>query len=158
MHATAIPENDPQQAASQALENLEKELLEYKHALQNLLRNSPDNLPAHRVYLTYVGKVVEILKVRVQSQAQEPEKLLIDTLKIVVLTLMEHGETQAAELVGESLNDIGEKVKEQWLSSRGLNFPGDTAKFSSWSKPPSLPSPKPARRKKKIAGYGPKPT
>ena len=107
MHATAIPENDPQQAASQALENLEKELLEYKNALQNLLRNSPDNLPAHRVYLTYVGKVVEILKVRVQSQAQEPEKLLIDTLKIVVLTLMEHGETQAAELVGESLNDIG---------------------------------------------------
>jgi len=152
-----IPATDSQ-AAGQVLEKLEREMEEHKNALKNLIGDSPGNLAAHRVYLTYVGKLVEILKVRVLSQALEPEKLLIDTLKTVVLTLVENGETRAAELVGESLSDIGEKVKDQWLSSRGLSLPGDTVKFSNWSKPPFLPSPRPAGRKKKLAGGGPKPT
>jgi len=141
-----------------ALLTLEEEIIASKNALQALLKNSSDNLGAHRVSLAYLGKVIEIIKIRAETQAQDPDRLLIDTLKVVVMTLMELGETQAAEVLGESLPMIGEKVKNQWLHPRGPSFPEDTKKSSSSSKPPSGLSQKPARRKKKPAEGGPKPT
>ncbi|UCD11044.1 MAG: hypothetical protein JSU88_10295 [Nitrospinaceae bacterium] len=97
------------ETAGRALEILEKELLGQKSALKRQHKDCPDNLQAHRVYLTYVSKLVEILKIRVQSQALEPERLLIDTLKNVVSILMDNGETRAPELVGRSLHEIGKK-------------------------------------------------
>jgi len=143
--------------AAGALLKLEEEIIASKNALQALLESSPDNLAAHRVYLAYLGKVIEIIKRRGEAQAQDPDRLLIDTLKVVVMTLMELGETQAAEILGESLPAIGEKVKDQWLQPKGPSFPEDTKKSSSSSKPPSGLSQKPARRKKKPAEGGPKP-
>jgi len=143
--------------AAGALLKLEEEIIASKNALQALLESSPDNLAAHRVYLAYLGKVIEIIKIRGEAQAQDPDRLLIDTLKVVVMTLMELGETQAAEILGESLPAIGEKVKDQWLQPKGPSFPEDTKKSSSSSKPPSGLSQKPARRKKKPAEGGPKP-
>jgi hypothetical protein len=97
------------ETAGRALEILEKELLGQKSALKRQLKDCLDNLQAHRVYLTYVSKLVEILKIRVQSQALEPERLLIDTLKNVVSILMDNGETRAPVLVGRSLHEIGKK-------------------------------------------------
>lgn len=143
--------------AAGALLKLEEEIIASKNALQALLESSPDNLAAHRVYLAYLGKVIEIIKIRGEAQAQDPDRLLIDTLKVVVMTLMELGETQAAQILGESLPAIGEKVKDQWLQPKGPSFPEDTKKSSSSSKPPSGHSQKPARRKKKPAEGGPKP-
>jgi len=143
--------------AAGALLKLEEEIIASKNALQALLKRSPENLAAHRVYLAYLGKVIEIIKIRGEAQAQDPDRLLIDTLKVVVMTLMELGETQAAEILGESLPAIGEKVKDQWLQPKGPSFPEDTKKSSSSSKPPSGLSQKPARRKKKPAEGGPKP-
>lgn len=143
--------------AAGALLKLEEEIIASKNALQALLESSPDNLAAHRVYLAYLGKVIEIIKIRGEAQAQDPDRLLIDTLKVVVMTLMELGETQAAQILGESLPAIGEKVKDQWLQPKGPSFPEDTKKSSSSSKPPSGLSQKPARRKKKPAEGGPKP-
>lgn len=143
--------------AAGALLKLEEEIIASKNALRALLESSPDNLAAHRVYLAYLGKVIEIIKIRGEAQAQDPDRLLIDTLKVVVMTLMELGETQAAQILGESLPAIGEKVKDQWLQPKGPSFPEDTKKSSSSSKPPSGLSQKPARRKKKPAEGGPKP-
>lgn len=97
------------ETAGRALEILEKELLGQKSALKRQLKDCLDNLQAQRVYLTYVSKLVEILKIRVQSQALEPERLLIDTLKNVVSILMDNGETRAPVLVGRSLHEIGKK-------------------------------------------------
>lgn len=107
--------------AIETLENI-RHLLEEATTLKKMvhkkLQAKPANLAEHRLYCTYVRRILEIHKTMIQAQSIDHEALLIAALKCVVLTLIEKGETQAAEMVGHYLEDIGKKVRKKWLDCK----------------------------------------
>ena len=100
------------------IQKLLKEATTFKRIIQKNLKTDPDNLAEHRVHCTYIRRILEIHKTMIQAQSVDQELLLMVALKGVVLTLIEKGETQAAEVVGHYLEDIGEKVREKWQDSK----------------------------------------
>ena len=71
----------------------------------------------------------------IQAQLIDQESLLLTALKSVVLTLIEKGESEAAETVGNYLEEMGEKVRSQWLEP---NEPGGAIMKSGRSSKPLL--------------------
>lgn len=139
--------------ATDGIQKLLKETTKFKKIIQKQLQAEPDNLAGHRVHCAYVSRILEIHKTMIQAQSIDQESLLIAVLKCVVLTLIEKGETQVAEVVGHHLEDIGEKVREKWLDSKE---PGKAIMKSERSSNPRSP-PLAANRhgKNKNASNGP---
>jgi hypothetical protein len=96
------------------IEKLLKEVVSCKRIIKKKLKTDPDNLSAHRMYCAYIRSILEIQKTMIQAQLTDQESLLLVALKSVVKTLLEKGESEAAEIVGNNLEDIGEKVRTQW--------------------------------------------
>jgi len=107
-----------QKKSNDGIQKLLEETTTFKEIIQKNLQADPDNLAQHRMYCTYVRRVLEIHKTIFQAQSLDPETLLIATLKGVVHTLVEKGEAQAAEVVGHYLEAIGDKVREKWLDCK----------------------------------------
>jgi len=103
------------------IEKLLREVKTCKRIIRKKLKTDPDNLGAHRMYCAYVRGILEIQKTMIQAQLIDQESLLLTALKSVVLTLIEKGESEAAETVGNYLEEMGEKVRSQWLEP---NEPG----------------------------------
>jgi hypothetical protein len=106
-----------QKKSNDGIQKLLEEATTFKEIIQKNLQAEPDNLAEHRMYCTYVRRILEIHKAMFLAQS-DPETLLITTLKCAVLTLIEKGEGQAAEVVGQHLEAIGEKVREKWLDCK----------------------------------------
>lgn len=96
------------------LEKLLKEVVTCKRIIKNKLKTDPNNLSAHRMYCAYIRSILEIEKTMIQARSIDRESLLLAALKSVVETLIEKGESEAAEIVGNYLEDMGEKVRTQW--------------------------------------------
>lgn len=128
-----------------AVQQLLKEATKFKKIIAKKLKTESDNLAEHRVYCTYIRRIMEIHKTMIQAQSIDHELLLIAALKCVVLTLIEKGETRAAEVVGNYLEDIGENVRERW---RDCKEPGKAIMKSELSFNPRLPpleAPRPSK-------------
>lgn len=107
------------------LDELLSELEELKQIIGSLIHESPDDLKTHRVYCTYVGRVLDTIKIRSQIESMDPDWLLSEALKIVALFLAESGEIRAANLVGNHVEEIEEKVKQIWWqpeATKALNL------------------------------------
>ncbi len=100
--------------AQNDIEKLLKEVVACKRIVREKLKTDPDNLSAHRMYCAYVRGIIEIQKTIIQAQGTDRESLLLIALRSVVQTLIEKGESQAAEIVGNYLEEMGEKVRSQW--------------------------------------------
>ncbi|VAX28177.1 hypothetical protein MNBD_NITROSPINAE05-800 [hydrothermal vent metagenome] len=100
------------------IETLLEEVVDCKYIIREKLDTDPDNLSAHRMYCVYVGKILEIKKTIIQAQLTDQESLLLTALRSVVQTLIEKGEAKAAETVGSYLEEMGEKVRSQWLQPK----------------------------------------
>jgi hypothetical protein len=136
-----------------AIEKLFREVETCKRIIKKKLKNDPDNLSAHRMYCAYVRSILEIQKTMIQARLTDRESLLLAALKSVVQTLIEKGETQSAETVGNYLEDIGEKVRTQWQEPQG---PGRAImKLERSSKPRSPPSVTIRRGKNKTESNAP---
>lgn len=130
------------------LVELGEEINRAKEGILELIHTCPENLQAHRVYCSYVGKILDLHKTRAQTRVLEPERILVDTLKCVVLTLIEKSETDAAEVVGRFLEDIEVKVRERWQVIPETESTRISAESAPSSKPPSPPSESARPRKK----------
>ncbi len=104
------------------LSDLKDELADAKSAVLEIIKTSPDNLQAHRVYCAYVGKQLGLEKLMAEASAMDSASLLVGVLKCVILTLIEKEEAESARLVGQYLEEIGEKVKEKWPSFKELQL------------------------------------
>ncbi|MBC8287638.1 MAG: hypothetical protein H8E42_09235 [Nitrospinae bacterium] len=96
------------------LDELLSGLEELKEIVRNLIYEFPDDLKTHRVYCAYTGKILETIKTRAQVENMDPDWLLSEALKTVALFLAENGEIGAANLVGNHVEEIEEKVKQIW--------------------------------------------
>jgi hypothetical protein len=105
--------NDPGKTQND-IEKLLKEVVACKRIVRKKLKTDPDNLGAHRMYCAYVRGILEIQKTMIQSQSTDRESLLLTALRSVVQTLIEKGESEAAEIVGNYLEEMGDKVRSQW--------------------------------------------
>lgn len=95
-------------------DELLSELEELKEIVRNLIHDFPDDLKIHQVYCSYVGKILSTIKTRVQVEDIDPDWLLSEALKAVALFLAENEEIGAANLVGNHVEEIEEKVKQIW--------------------------------------------
>jgi hypothetical protein len=135
------------------IEKLLKEVVNCKRIIKKKLKTDPDNLSAHRMYCAYIRSILEIQKTMIQARLIDQESLLLAALKSVVETLIEKGESQAAEIVGSYLEDIGEKVRTQWQEPKE---PGRAIKKSERSsKLRSPPSETTRKGKSKAASSAP---
>ena len=89
-------------------------LVELKEIVRDLINGFPEDLKSHRVYCTYAGKILEIIKTSIQAENMDPDWLLSEALKTVALFLAENDEIRAAKLVGNHVEEIEEKVKKIW--------------------------------------------
>ncbi len=96
------------------LNELLSDLEEFKRTIRGLIHDFPDDLKTHRVYCTYAGKILDTIKIRSQIESMDPDWLLSEALKMVALFLAESGEISAANLVGNNVETIEEKVKQIW--------------------------------------------
>ena len=78
------------------LSRLINELEENKKVVQILIKKSPDDLKNHRVYCAYVGKIQDLLKLKIQTGKMDPMHLLSETLQTVAVYLAENKEVSAA--------------------------------------------------------------
>ena len=146
MNSTA-PETPRQDTA---LLQLMAEMVDAKQAVQAVLQTSPEDIQLHRIHGMYTGHILDIRKTMMQEQAVDRDQLLIDALKGVVAFLIQQGDREAAQNIGEHLEEIGNKVKSLWQDSKvSPNWPADMTKFASSSRNPSPPSKKqpPGKRK-----------
>ncbi len=122
--------------AQNDIEKLLKEVVACKRIVREKLKTDPDNLSAHRMYCAYVRGIIEIQKTIIQAQGTDRESLLLIALRSVVQTLIEKGESQAAEIVGNYLEEMGEKVRSQWQEPKES---GRAIKKSERSSKPASP-------------------
>ena len=133
-----------------ALLQLMAEMVDAKQAVQAVLQTSPEDIQLHRIHGMYTGHILDIRKTILQEQAVDKDQLLIDALKGVVNYLLQQGEEDAAQVIGDHLEEIGNKVKAFWQDSKVFpNWPAATTKSASSSRKPSLPSEKSPPRKNK---------
>lgn len=118
------------------IEKLLKEVIACKRIVRKKLKTDPDNLSAHRMYCAYVRNILEIQKTLIQAQGTDRESLLLTALRSVVLTLIEKGESESAEIVGNYLEEMGEKVRSQWQEPKE---PGRAIMKSERSSKPQSP-------------------
>ncbi len=135
------------------IEKILKEVITCKGIIQEILKTDPNNLSAHRMYCAYIRSILEIEKTMIQARSTDRESLLLAALKSVVETLIEKGESEAAEIVGNYLEDMGEKVRTQWqeYEKQGKVF----MKSESSSKPRSPPSARSRPNKSKTVSNAP---
>jgi len=118
------------------LEKLLEEVVACKGVIREKLKTDPDNLSVHRMYCAYVRSTLEIQKTMIQAQGTDREFLLLTALRSVVLTLIEKGESETAEIVGNYLEEMGEKVRSQWQEPKE---PGRAIMKSERSSKPRSP-------------------
>lgn len=131
------------------LDALLAELRELREIVKDLIHNFPEDLKSHRVYCTYAGKILETIKTRIQAENIDPDWLLSEALKAVALFLAEHEEMHAANLVGNHVNDIEEKVKQKWWQPEEVKVSNQNIKPESLLKSSSNHLEKPIKNKKK---------
>ncbi len=131
------------------LVELLQEMVEARRSIQQVLKFSPEDVQLHRIHGMYAGQILDIRKALVQEHSADPERLLLDALHTIVRYLVEGGEETAAQFIGERLEDIGNKVKENWQDSKpSPNWLPDTkrsAGISPAASPRSDPPPPPNR-------------
>ena len=133
------------------LPDLLAETIEAKKAIRDVLKISPEEVQLHRIFGMYAGQILDIRKVMLQEQEVDQEQLLIDALKAVVQFLFDHDKIDAAQFIGDHLEDIGMKVSDTWQNSKRLQqFHADFGKSANGSLKTSSPSakPRPARKKR----------
>ena len=135
-----------------ALQQLMEEMVAAKQAVQDVLKISPEDIQLHRIHGMYTGHILDIRKTMMQEQAVDRDQLLVDALKGVVNYLLQKGANEAAQFIGENLEEIGNKVKEFWQDSKAYpNWPTATTKYADSSRGNSHPSAKARQSKKKPA-------
>ena len=102
------------------LQDLMEEVNQTKKDFQAILESDPENKDFHKIYGMYVGQILDVYKEILKHRVIDKDRLLIDALRCVVNYLMCIKENQAAELIGRHLEEIGEKIKDQW---KDLNAP-----------------------------------
>lgn len=131
-------------------------MVESKKAIREVLKISPEEVQLHRIFGMYAGQILDIRKVMLQEQEVDQEQLLLDALKAVVQFLFDHHENQAAQFIGDHLEDIGMKVSETWQDSKRFqNFRAAIGQSANGSPQPSPPSAKPTPARKKSAAKRP---
>ncbi len=96
------------------LQILIKDLEINKEIVQELIKKSPDDLKNHRVFCAYTGKIGDILKIKIQEEKIEPLRLLSEALQTIAIYLAENNEISAAHHIGDHVEEIEEKVIQQW--------------------------------------------
>jgi len=96
------------------LVKLKNDLEANKEIVQELIYQSPNDLKNHRVYCAYTGKLNDILKLKIYSERMDPFRLLSEVLQTVAVYLAENNEVSAAHCIGDHVQDIEEKVIQQW--------------------------------------------
>lgn len=132
-----------------ALLQLMEEMVTAKQAVQDVLKISPEDIQLHRIHGMYTGHILDIRKTMMQEQAVDRDQLLIDALRGVVNFLLQKGEGESAQFIGDHLEEIGNKVKTFWQDSKAFpNWPTATMTSASLSPARSPRSAKPPRGKK----------
>jgi hypothetical protein len=137
------------------IETMLQEVVDCKCIIREKLNTDPDNLSAHRMYCAYIGKILEIQKTMIQARLTDQESLLLTALRSVVQTLIEKGEAEAAQTVGSYLEEMGEKVRSQWLQPKEQGRA--IMQSERLSRQMSPPSAKIRRGKSKNASNAPRP-
>lgn len=138
------------------LSDLLAEMVESKKAIREVLKISPEEVQLHRIFGMYAGQILDIRKVMLQEQEVDQEQLLLDALQAVVQFLFDHNENQAAQFIGDHLEDIGMKVSETWQNSKRFqSFHADIKTSANLSAKTALPSAKPRASRKKSAARPP---
>ncbi len=105
------------EAISVSLKELSKlieELGRNKEIVLGLIKQFPDDLKNHRVYCAYTGKISDALKLRIQTEKIDPSRLLSEALQVIAIYLAENSEISAAHFIGDHVEEIEEKVIQQW--------------------------------------------
>jgi len=139
----------PLSANLDRLDELLSGLEELKETVRNLIDDYPDDLKTHRIYCAYAGKILETIKIRIQAENMDPDWLLSEALKTIALFLAENGEIGAANLVGNHVEEIEEKVKQIWWQPEETKVSSLNIKQEPSSKSSSNHLVKPAKNKKK---------
>lgn len=142
----------PLSANLERLDELLSGLEELKENVRNLIDDFPDDLKTHRVYCAYAGKILETIKIRIQAENMDPDWLLSEALKTVALFLVENNEISAANLVGNHVEEIEDKVKQIWWQPEETKVSSLNIKQEPLLKSSSNHLAKPARSKKKNEG------
>ncbi|MFQ5482900.1 MAG: hypothetical protein ACE5ER_09085 [Nitrospinaceae bacterium] len=124
-----------------------------------------DRLPAvedaeaarwHRVNAMYVDRILDVLKAQERERELDHDQLLVEALYAVVRFLIEQGQTECAQVLGDHLEEIGYMVKEHWRGSSAFSVWLPGMKTSAPASPgKSLPSGAAPPRKKKKDAAGP---
>jgi hypothetical protein len=149
-----IKMSKPLSANLDDLDELLNGLVELKEIVRELINDSPDDLKNHRVYCTYVGKILETIKTRILTENMDPDWLLSEALKMVALFLAENDEICAAKLVGNNVEEIEEKVKKIWWQPEQIKVSNLNIKPEVLLKSSSNHLEKPAKIKKKSEKTG----
>jgi hypothetical protein len=132
-----------------ALQQLMAEMMAAKQAVQDILKISPEDVQLHRIHGMYTGHILDIRKTIMQEQAVDRDQLLIDALKGVVNYLLQKGQGESAQFIGDHLEEIGNKVKTTWQDSKTFpNWATATTPSGNSSPAPSRRSAKPRQGKK----------
>ncbi len=106
---------EPVSTSLNELAKLITELEKNKEVVQELIKQSPDDLKSHRVYCAYTGKISDVLKLKIQMEKIDPSRLLSEALQAIAIYLAENNEISAAHYIGDHVEEIEEKVIQQWL-------------------------------------------
>ena len=107
-----------------SLENLVgliSELEANKERVQKLIQQFPEDLKNHRVFCAYAGKINDILKLKIQTEKVDPFHLLSETLQTVAIFLAENEEVSAAHYIGDHVEEIEEKILQQWWNYQEID-------------------------------------
>lgn len=103
----------------------------------------------------YVDRIVDVLKARQQTKRLDRNQLLLESLQTVVQFLLDRGETDCAQVLGDHLEEIEQRVKRTWdLSDNLQTLPVDSPGSGPPSPEPSPPSPAPEEKKSSNAESG----
>lgn len=91
----------------------------------------------------YVDRILDVIKARQQSKRVDRNQLLLESLQTVVRFLLDRGETDCAQVLGDHLEEIEQEVRQTWdLSDNQQTLSGDFRQSATQSPVPSPPSPK----------------
>ena len=120
-----------------ALQQLMEEMVAAKQAVQDVLKISPEDIQLHLIHGMYTGHILDIRKTMMQEQAVDRDQLLIDALRGVVNFLLQKGEGESSQFIGDHLEEIGNKVKTFWQDSKCSRISGTGSSASAVTKPSS---------------------
>ncbi len=140
---------EPISTSLNGLSTLIKELKSNKEIVQGLIKNFPDDLKNHRVFCTYSGKINDALKLRILSEKIDPSHLLSKALETIAVYLAENSEISAAHYIGDHVEEIEEKVLQQWRNYQEIEKLNRIEPQKKELKKASNPSEKEVQNKKK---------